>query len=246
MLLKNATILQQGKEILTDILIENSKIAKIEPALSSTHNNQIIDLDGKHVLPGLIDSHVHFRDPGLTHKEDFRTGTMAAAAGGITTVLDMPNTIPPTISTALLEEKKEGAKKALINYGFHFGSTVDNIDEVYAAKNIASVKIYMNDTTGKLLITDHDALERLFASKRMIAAHAEEETMEYAISLAKKYNTRLYIVHVSSAREVQVLRALKQSTPQHEQHIFAETTPHHLLLSAPSNDDPFKNYETSA
>src|SRR3989344_6010179 len=128
LLLKNCRILVNDKSYSKNILIKKDKISKItnkEPKADET-----IDVKNNLVLPGLIDVHVHFREPGLTHKEDFLTGSMAAAKGGITTILDMPNTIPPTTTLAALEEKRALARKGIVNYGFNFGAILDNIADI--------------------------------------------------------------------------------------------------------------------
>src|SRR3989338_50068 len=155
-LIKNCRILVNGKVYSKNILIKKDKIVKItgkEPKADS-----IIDVKNNFVLPGLIDVHVHFREPGLTHKEDFLTGSMAAAKGGITTILDMPNTIPPTATLAALEEKRKLAAKSIVNYGFNFGAAKDNIADIKKAKNIAAVKLYMDYTTGDLKIGDFELI----------------------------------------------------------------------------------------
>src|SRR3989338_8072875 len=156
LLLKNCRILVKDKFYSKNILIKNGKISKItnkEPKA-----DQIIDVKNNFVLPGLIDAHVHFREPGLTHKEDFLTGSMAAAKGGVTTILDMPNTIPPTTTIEALEEKRILAKKSIVNYGFNFGATLDNLDDIKKARNIAAVKIYMDYTTGAMKVEDYDSI----------------------------------------------------------------------------------------
>src|SRR3989338_7555996 len=141
-LLKNCKILKNNVLIQTNILIDNSKIKKITK--QDLKADEDIDIKNKIVIPCLIDCHVHFREPGLTHKEDFLSGSIAAAKGGITTILDMPNTIPPTITIKNLEEKRKLAEKSIVNYGFHFGAAKNNIDEIKKTKNIASVKLFMD------------------------------------------------------------------------------------------------------
>ena len=164
MLVKNCKIIDKdGKDIITDILIQNEIITKIEKNISIP-NEEIIDAEEKYVLPGIIDVHTHMRDPGLTQKEDFTTGSMACARGGVTTFIDMPNTIPATITKSILEDKKNLMKgRAYVDYGFHFGgSKKDNSDEI---KNIinesASTKIFLNMSTGDMLIDDEKTVENL-------------------------------------------------------------------------------------
>ena len=159
LLIKNCRILVKDKVFLKNILIKNGKISKITN--KEPKSDKVIDAKSNFVLPGLIDCHVHFREPGLTHKEDFLTGSMAAAKGGITTILDMPNTLPPTTNLQRLEEKRKLAKKSIVNYGFHFGSTNDNIAEIQKAKNVASVKVYMDHTTGELILNNEETLKKI-------------------------------------------------------------------------------------
>src|SRR3990167_3939246 len=132
LLIKNCRIMVKEKLFVKNILIKNGKISKITS--KEFKADKIIDAKNNFVLPGLIDVHVHFREPGLTHKEDFLTGSMAAAKGGITTIIDMPNTIPPTTTLDALEEKRKFAAKSIVNYGFNFGSTTENIDDIKKAK----------------------------------------------------------------------------------------------------------------
>ncbi len=231
MLLTDCRILMGDKEIIADIIIDNGKIAKIGHNLK--HGGAVLDIKKKHVLPGIIDPHVHFREPGMTHKEDFLTGSMAAAAGGITTFIDMPNTIPPTTTVELLEKKRELAKKSIVNYGFHFAAAVDNVEEIKKAKNIASVKVFMNLSTGKLMIKDDEALKKIFSSSKIVTVHAEGEMVEKAIELSRECGNKLYLCHISAREELDYIRENKSSS------IFAEATPHHLFLSDEDDNDSF-------
>jgi len=226
MLLKNCTV--DGAN--TDIQIDDGKIKKVGQGLAGA---EAIDLAGRHVLPGIIDPHVHFREPGMTHKEDFYTGSCAAARGGVTTFLDMPNTVPPTTTVALLEEKRKLAQKSIVNFGFHFGGT-DNISEIKRAKNIASVKVFMNISTGKLMIKDDDVLRRIFSSAKLVTVHAEGEMVDKAIAIAKECGCRLYLCHISQRSELDVIRKEKTKS------IYAEVTPHHLFLSEHDVQDGFQ------
>lgn len=237
MLLKNCRLLLQDKEIIAEIIIENGKIAKIGHNLK--HKGPVVDIKKKHVLPGIIDPHVHFREPGMTHKEDFLSGSRAAAAGGVTTFIDMPNTIPPTTTVKLLLQKRALAKKSIVNYGFHFAAAVDNIEEIKKVKNIASVKVFMNISTGKLMIKDDEALKRIFSSSRLITVHAEGDMVEKAIELSKECGNRLYLCHISAREELDYIRENK------DKNIFAEATPHHLFLSDENDDDSFTKMKPS-
>src|SRR3989338_3434641 len=172
----NGKVMVNGKLEDKNILIENGKITKITADKISSSDR--LDASGKIVLPGLIDVHVHLREPGITQKEDFKTGTMAAAAGGVTTVFEMPNTNPAT-TTAELLQKKRGLmkKKAVVNYGFYMGATADNINEIKRAENIAGVKLYTGSSTGDLLVTDANAIRDILSSGKTIVVHAEDESL---------------------------------------------------------------------
>ncbi|MEK6837402.1 MAG: amidohydrolase family protein, partial [Nanoarchaeota archaeon] len=181
LLIKNCKVLVNGKFLERSILVGgNGKIMKIGVAseLKSTAADEIIDATGKYALPGAIDVHVHCREPGMTQKEDFLTASRAAAAGGVTTIFDMPNTKPATTTVALLEEKRKlAAAKCIVNYGFHFGATTDNLEEIKKVKNVAGVKVFMGASTGNLLVSDEKALNDVFGSGKKIMAHAENEEM---------------------------------------------------------------------
>jgi len=151
LIIRNVTVVNADSMIVRDVFIEDGKVsAPFETA------DREIDGSGKHLLPGAIDPHVHFREPGHDHKETWETGSTAAVMGGVTTVLDMPNNNPPVISVKALEEKRELIKgRSFVNYGFHFGAAgTGNIEEIRAAQNIPGVKIYMGSSTGNLLVDD--------------------------------------------------------------------------------------------
>ena len=190
-------------------------------------------------LPGLIDAHVHLRDPGATHKEDFYTGSRAAVKGGFTFVLDMPNNQEPTITRSALEEKILLAeKKAICGIGFHFGTNGRNIDEfAYAAASplVFGLKLYCNHTTGEMLIEDLGLLEQIFVawqSTKPILVHAEGVQLAAAVALAQVYNRRLHVCHISQATEVELVRRAKACG----QKVSAGVCPHHLFLTKESRD----------
>lgn len=161
-----------------EVVVKDGKIAEVRQGYSSAQEEaEVVDLKGKHLLPGLIDAHVHFRTPGMTRKEDWTTGSKAALAGGVTTVLDMPNTDPPTTDRVSLDLKRSLVQKeALVNYGFFAGATKDNLDELKAIQDIAGIKVYMGSSTGNLLVDDLQTLEALMKdSGKMLALHAENE-----------------------------------------------------------------------
>ena len=183
-------------------------------------------------LPGLIDVHVHLREPGATQKEDFQTGTKAAIAGGFTQVLDMPNNPTPTVTPQALEEKiKLATGRIYADVGFHFGSSQESIQYFpEISDKVFGLKLYMNHTTGELLVEDDQVLEQIFSSwtkEKPILVHAEAQTLQKAISLAKKYNSRLHVCHVSLKSEVDLIRAAKEDGLN----ISCEVTCHHLFLT---------------
>lgn len=232
MLIKNALIFIKNKATLKDILIQNEKILKIENHIPETFNldKKIIDIKGKYVLPGIIDPHTHMRDPGLTYKEDFLSGSMACAKGGITTFLDMPNTIPNTITKKELLNKKSNCKgRSFVDYGFYFGgSNCDNSNEVLEATNISvATKIFMNMSTGNMLIEDEKILEKIFKSSKLVAVHAEGDMVRKAIKISEKTNTPLYLCHLSTKSEIQYLKKAKRKKLK----VYGEVTPHHLFFN---------------
>jgi dihydroorotase len=224
LLIENARLVSGGSEVLRNILIKAGKIKKITSKKLSEKNK--IDAEGRYVLPGIIDPHVHFREPGFTHKEDLFTGSVAAAAGGITTFIDMPNTEPNTTSIKALREKKNLARKAIVNYGFHFGAAVDNLAEIKKAQpKVASTKLFMNLSTGKMMIEDNHVIEQVFENSKIVAVHAEKEKVAEAVAYSKKTKTPLYLCHISLKDEIDFIRRAKDSR------IFVEVTPHHLFLT---------------
>lgn len=183
-------------------------------------------------LPGLIDVHVHLREPGATQKEDFQTGTKAAIVGGYTAVLDMPNNPTPTVSPEALQEKINLAEgKIYCDVGFNFGATSTNSQIFPEVKDkVFGLKVYMNHTTGNLLLEDDAALETVFSSwpkEKVIMVHAEGETLQKAIALAKKHDKILHVCHVSLKKEVDLIRAAKKEGLN----ISCEVACHHLFLT---------------
>lgn len=175
-LFKQIPFIRNKEEWVGDVLVKHGKIVDIAPSLPE-HAEVIVKEKGLTLIPGCIDPHVHFRDPGVTHKESIYTGSKAAAAGGITSFFDMPNTKPATISReALAEKKKLAAQTSLINYNFFIGATFDNVDEVNKAENIPGVKIFVGSSTGNMLVDKQEILERFFGTgKHLIAVHSEDE-----------------------------------------------------------------------
>lgn len=264
-LLKNATIVNEGKTFVADVLIDGHTIAKIGSHI--THANAtIIDLEGLHLLPGAIDDQVHFREPGLTHKGEIATESAAAIAGGITSFMEMPNTVPQSTTQALLQEKYDrAALVSAANYSFYMGTTNDNADEVLRTdgSKVCGIKIFMGSSTGNMLVDDEQVLERIFANTPLlIATHCEDEntikenlqravdtygnaipigqhpiirsreaclsSSSRAVNIAKKFNTRLHVLHISTAEE---LHLFSNALPLAQKRITAEACIHHLFFS---------------
>jgi dihydroorotase len=159
-----------------DVLIEGDRIEAIDPP-GNVRIDETVNAEGLHLLPGIIDDQVHFREPGLEHKEDLHTGSLACAKGGVTTFLEMPNTNPSTTTVEALEDKLDRAsRKCVVNYGFYVGATAENIDVLRQARRTPGIKIFIGSSTGNLLVDEQEALERIFAETTLpICAHCEDE-----------------------------------------------------------------------
>ena len=258
-LIKNGTIADSKTQTKKDVLISNGKIEEVEKNINSKAD-RIIDASQKFIIPGVIDPQVHFREPGLKHKEDIKSGARAAVCGGITTFFEMPNTNPATTNSKLLEEKfKIAEKSSLANFSFFLGATPNNIDEIKALRGNCGVKIFMGSSTGDLLVDRDSDIEQIFKHcNKIIAIHSEDEKIlnetaktfkkadfrdhpdirpvraavastNKAISFSLKYKKRLHILHLSTAEEVKIIRKIKNTGL-----VTSETTPQHLLLSAPN------------
>lgn len=264
-LIKAATIVNEGQKIVADVLIKDGLIAKIGQNLSET-GAQEINAEGQYLLPGMIDDQVHFREPGLTHKADIFTESMAAVAGGITSFMEMPNTVPNTLTQELLADKYEiAAQTSLANYSFYMGASNDNIEEVLKTdpKNVCGIKVFMGSSTGNMLVDNEKTLENIFSKAPiLVATHCEDEatirhnlaefkakygeelTIEMhplirsaeacykssslAVELAKTYQTRLHILHISTAKEITLFDNI---TPLKDKKITAEACVHHLWFN---------------
>ena len=184
-------------------------------------------------FPGFIDVHVHLREPGAIHKENFLVGSKAAIRGGFTYIIDMPNNPISTVTPERLEEKILLSKKAVCSVGFHYGTDGKNIDtfsHVWSKSSVFGLKIYCNHTTGDLLVENKDVLEKIFDawnSEKPILVHAEKETLNHVLELAKKYKRRLHVCHVSRKVEVDMIHSAKNTN----QWVSAGVTPHHLFLT---------------
>lgn len=273
-LIKNAKIINRGKITSGDIYIKNGRIEQIGAGIDRPADREI-NAEGKYAMPGIIDDQVHFRDPGLTHKADLYTEPRAAVAGGTTTYMEMPNTVPNALTQELLEDKyRTAAKKSLANYSFFMGAGNDNLEEVLRtdAEQVCGVKIFMGSSTGNMLVDNRTTLERLFSNvPLLIATHCEDEDtirknaaayravygeevpVEYhprirneagcfisssmAVDLAKKHNTRLHILHLSTREELDLFR---NDIPLSEKRITSELCVHHLYF----NSLDYVNYGT--
>lgn len=265
-LIKNATIVNEGECFVGNVLIENTIISKISRTEISVAADKIIDAHGKYLFPGCIDDQVHFREPGLIHKGELYTEAKAAVAGGVTSFMDMPNTLPNVFTQELLEDKyKRASEVCLANYSFFMGASNDNIDEVLKTNplNVCGIKVFMGSSTGNMLVDKKETLEALFSKcKMLIATHCEDEDtikhnialykekygdnvpVEYhplirseeacykssslAVELAKKHNTRLHILHISTAKELELF---DNTIPLKQKRITAEACIHHLWFS---------------
>lgn len=268
-IIRGATIINEGAQHQADVVVIDSLIAEI--IASGERKEQYNHLDtinakGLYLLPGVIDDQVHFREPGLTHKADIYSESRAAVAGGITSFMEMPNTIPNALTQRLLEEKYEiAAEKAWCNYSFYMGASNDNLKEVLHTdpKNVCGIKVFMGASTGNMLVDDPKILEGIFAeAPTLVAVHAEYEPMirentlkfiaQYgdnapasihpivrnaeacyrssaqAAELAAKRGTRLHVLHLSTAREMQLFA---NDRPLSDKQITAEVCLHHLWFS---------------
>lgn len=246
-LIHQATIVNEGEQYIGSVLIEDNRIATIirGSEIVDITADHIIDAKGQYLIPGGIDDHVHFRDPGLTHKADMHTESRAAARGGITSVMDMPNCNPQTTTIDSLEAKFADAKeKCLVNHSFYLGATTDNIEEVRRVdpKTVCGVKLFMGSSTGGMLVDQDERIEAIFSeSPNIIALHCEDQniisanTAKYkeetasddpdvsfhplirseeacyqstakAVALAKKTGAKIHIMHISTARELELLQ----------------------------------------
>ena len=253
---KNNIILKNGIDVFgnkIEILINNDIIEKIsenidENRFENSENLKIIDVGKKLIMPGIIDVHTHMREPGVTYKEDFETGSRACVKAGVTTFYDMPNTIPTTTTLGnLMEKKKLASEKSIVNFGLHFGgSKNDNIEEIKKVlknREVNTVKIFMNVSTGEMLIEDDEILAKVFENSKLVLVHAENEMIDKAIELNKNYGSGLYVCHIPSAEEMKkVIDAKKNSKVNTKEHpVSAEVTPHHLFLNTEIRESTERN-----
>ena len=259
-LIKNAVVVLPGQSVKTNVLLNDQQIADIDPAIQ-TQADEVVDAEGLHLIPGVIDDQVHFREPGLTHKEDLAHATRACAKGGVTSFLEMPNTIPNATTQELIEAKLEIASKTcLVNYGFYIGATPDNVDQLKNATRTPGIKIFIGSSTGDLLVDQQEALERIFAETTLpICAHCEDESTVRANK--EKFAVETDIATHSKIRDHQAaLVATKRAIDlavRHKHHfhvlhvstageleviksakkfVSAEVCPHHLFFNTGDYD----------
>lgn len=264
-LIKSATIVNENKQLIADVLIKDGLIDRIDPQIDA-QADKVINAEGLYLFPGCIDDQVHFREPGLTYKADIHSESRAAVAGGITSFMEMPNTVPNTLTQELLQDKYDiASRNSLANYSFFMGASNDNLEQVLRTDtaNVCGIKVFMGSSTGNMLVDNPQTLDNLFASSPMlIAVHCEDEatiksnlnhykqllgenipitlhpkirsaeacylSSSLAVELAKKHNTRLHILHISTALETHLF---DNTIPLKEKRITAEACVHHLWFT---------------
>lgn len=268
-LIKDIQLVNEGQIRNADVLITNGRIEKVASSITQIESNYIeINGNGKYLLPGCIDDQVHFREPGLTHKATIATEAKAAVAGGVTSFMEMPNTIPNVLTQELLEDKYHiAAQTSLANYSFYMGVSNSNAEEALKTnerkKDICGIKIFMGASTGNMLVDNPNTLDKIFSeSEVLIATHCEDENIIrknleaakasgriltaadhpiirdeeacyesslYAIQIAKKYGTRLHILHITTAKELQLFTNM---LPLKDKRITSEVCVHHLHFTS--------------
>ena len=240
-LIQNATIVNENKIFKGDVLIENEIITKISTKIKPTKNVEVINAEGKYLVPGFIDDQVHFREPGLTHKANIATESRAAIAGGITTFIEMPNTVPQATTQDLLEDKfKIAAVDSYANYSFMFGGTNDNLEELLKTdpKKVAGIKLFLGSSTGNMLVDNEEVLEKIFSSTKMIiSVHCEDEATirkntaiykeKYGDNIPLKYHPLIRseeACYLSSSKAIEL--AKKTGARLHVFHLSTEKETH--------------------
>jgi len=262
LLIKNAKLVNEGSITESDLLVKNGRIERIAPGISADPPMDVLDAAGAWLLPGMIDDQVHFREPGLTHKGGIWSESRAAVAGGITSFMEMPNTLPPTVTLEALADKYAlGAEKSLANYAFYLGATNDNLDVIRALEPGAAcgIKIFMGASTGNMLVDNEQTLSGIFRDARvLIVTHCEStpviqrnleaamarygreipvsehpnirsveacyRSTETAIGLAREHSAPLHVLHLSTAREMELF----QPGPIDDKLVTAEVCVHFL------------------
>jgi dihydroorotase len=267
-LIKNCSVVNEGSIVTADVFIKNGRIETIARSIDTKESVIEINAEGKHLFPGVIDDQVHFREPGLTHKGNIYTEAKAAVAGGVTSFMEMPNTVPNALNLELLEQKYAiAANTSLANYSFFMGTSNASADDTLQANKhkdkICGIKIFMGASTGNMLVDNYNTLDKVFReSELLIATHCESEPIikaNYdrikaskpdltasdhplirdvdachesslmAIQIARQYKTRLHILHISTAKELELFGNMM---PLKEKHITSEVCVHHLHFTA--------------
>lgn len=265
-LIRDVRAVNEGRVFQADVLVRQGRIERVaEEGIGSARGVEEVDAKGRHLLPGAIDDQVHFREPGLTHKDDIAHGSAAAVAGGITSFMEMPNTVPNTLTQALLEDKyRLGAASSVANYSFYMGVGNSNLDEVLRTdpRTVCGLKAFLGSSTGDMLVNDENTLDALFRQAHLIlAVHAEDEptvrantaaavarygenipleehprirseeacwlSSSRAVARAKEHGTRLHVLHISTARELDLFAP----GPLEGKRITAEACVHHLWFT---------------
>ena len=270
--IRNAQLVNEGQITESDVLLRNGRIEKITTGMQAPAGAEVIEANGRHLLPGMIDDQVHFREPGLTHKGDFYSESRAAIAGGVTSYMEMPNSKPPTTNLEQLKWKyARAAETSAANFGFYFGATNDNIDNIRALDPslACGVKVFMGASTGNMLVDNESTLAAIFRdSPVLIATHCESTPMimanikkatakygknipvtehanirsaeacyassELAVALANQYQSQLHVLHVSTARELNLF----EPGPITGKNITAEVCVHFLHF----DDSQYEQY----
>ena len=270
-LLANARLVNEGAVNEVDVLVDGDRISKIQPQVTAEAGFEVVDLDGRYLLPGLIDDQVHFREPGLTHKGSLATESRAAIRGGVTSVMEMPNTAPPTTDRQALAEKRGRARgRCFANYAFYLGATNDNLEEIRRIRHpeACGVKVFMGASTGNMLVDEPAVLEGIFAAAPLpVVTHCEDtptilanearfrarygdavplsahplirsaeacyRSSSLAVKLARRHGTRLHVLHLSTARELELF----QPGPLAAKRITAEVCVHHLWFDESRYED---------
>jgi dihydroorotase len=255
-LIKNAVIVNENRTFKGDVLIENEIIKEVSSDIKAAEGTEIIDANGSYLIPGMIDDQVHFREPGLTHKANIETESRAAIAGGITTFIEMPNTVPQAVTQELLEDKFEiAAKTSYANYSFMFGGTNDNLEELLKTdpQKVAGIKLFLGSSTGNMLVDNEDVLEKIFSSTKMlISVHCEDEatirkntekfTSEFGDDIPIKYHPIIRseeACYLSSSKAIEL--AKKTGARLHIFHLSTEKETHLFR-----NDIPLEKKQITA
>jgi dihydroorotase len=256
-LIKNAKIVNEGVVFEGDVLIEDEFIVEIAASINAkSSKTKIIDAEGNYLIPGAIDDQVHFREPGLTHKGDIASESRAAVAGGITSYIEQPNTVPNAVTQEILEEKYQiAANNSFANYSFMMGGTNDNLEEILKTnpRNVAGLKLFLGSSTGDMLVDSSDALEKIFSStKLLIAVHSEDESTvkanlakfkeKYGDDIPVQFHPEIRSVEACYKSTVKIIELAKRTGAR--LHVFHISTAKELDLF--TNDIPLEDKKITA